>query len=118
MASGILWQLVDLLSKHSLSSSCESEITNIFKMFGALGKGSQLMLAMWAASHSEQVQQLSVLKEGVMENGEQVPTAGDQRNVRIRDTVWAKSGVGLGGSRVKHHRPLSGSAGEIHKIRD
>lgn len=31
-----------------------SKITNIFKMFGALGKGSQLMLAMWAASHSEQ----------------------------------------------------------------
>lgn len=31
-----------------------SKITNIFKMCDTLGKGSQLMLAMWAASHSEQ----------------------------------------------------------------
>ena len=31
-----------------------SKITNIFKMFDTLGKGSQLMLAMWAVSHSEQ----------------------------------------------------------------
>ena len=31
-----------------------SKITNIFKMFDTLGKGSQFMLAMWAVSHSEQ----------------------------------------------------------------
>lgn len=51
MASGILWQLVGFDSASSeLYPPVESRITNIFKMFSALGKGSQLVLALWDAS--------------------------------------------------------------------
>lgn len=51
MASGILWQLVGFdPASNELYPPVESRITNIFKMFSALGKGSQLVLALWDAS--------------------------------------------------------------------
>lgn len=55
MVSGILWQLVDFDSaSDELYPLVVSKITNIFKMFSALGKGSQLKLALWASSCLEQ----------------------------------------------------------------
>ena len=75
--SGILWQPVDFDSaSNELYPPVESKITNIFKMFSALGKGSQFMLAMWAASCPEQNAASLSLLRGEMESGEQVPTTG------------------------------------------
>lgn len=63
--SGILRQPVDFDSaSNELYPPVESKITNIFKMFSALGKGSQFMLAMWAASCPEQNAALLSPKRG------------------------------------------------------
>lgn len=51
MASGLLWQLAGFDSaSNELYPPVASRITNIFKMFSALGKGSQFVLALWDAS--------------------------------------------------------------------
>lgn len=51
MVSGIPWQLMHFDStSNELYPPVVSRITNIFKMFIALRKGSQVMLALWDAS--------------------------------------------------------------------
>ena len=86
-------------------------------MFDTLGKGSQLMLAMWAASHSEQSEAPLYPKRGDGKWGARA----HNRETREMYELGTQSGPNLGwaggeGS-VKHHWPLLGSAGEIHKIR-
>jgi hypothetical protein len=69
-----------------------SKITNIFKMFDTLGKGSQLMLAMWAASHSEQSEAPLYLKRGDGKWG----AGAHNRETRDMYELGTQSGPNLG----------------------
>lgn len=76
MVSGSLWQLVDFDSASSeLYPLVASTITNIFKMFCALGKGGQLTLALWLLPVQSRRQHLTLLR-GRMESREEARGAG------------------------------------------
>lgn len=74
MVPGILWQLVDFGSaSNELYPPVASKITNIFKMFSALGKGSQLTLVLWAAPFGAEYS-TSLPGKVKWESGEKSPT--------------------------------------------
>lgn len=113
MVSEILWQLVDFGSaSNELYPPVVSKITNIFKMFSALGKGNQALLALWVASCCRsKMQPLSLSRREKGEWGmmwEQAPvTERPERSVVSGHRRGPVRGRMEGKARVKPHGPPS-----------
>lgn len=97
MVSGILWQLVDFGSaSNELYPPVVSKITNIFKMFSALGKGNQALLALWVAScWRSKMQPLSLSRRekgawGVMWEQAPVTERPERSVVSGHSPVWGR----------------------------